>query len=132
MARLVPRLALALVGSGALFFLQMHAAKQCTDGKKKDIGMIISLITLMFWWTALACAISFAIAKKKREADLAANVVFEASKCTALSALLGLVFEATFCAFPVAEVLSVFLAASFTLTMMATPVALVWRAWRGE
>ena len=132
MARRLPRIALALAGSGVLFVMQVNAAELCMEWLQKEISLTLCLITLLWWWWALGCAVLFAVDTNTHEAESDASAVFRASESATVSALQGLAFELAFCEHYVVKVLSKFLAMCFLFTVLATAVALVWRAWRGE
>ena len=131
MALVLPVIAVGLAGYGTISLLQMCALEDCTDGRKNDITLIIVGIALFGKWAALAREIIFAIATKKREAHSVANALFGASQFTLLSGLLVRLSEVAFCDLRVVEVLNASLVACFTLTAMAAPLALLWRAWHG-
>ena len=129
MSLLLPAISFALGGFGMIALLQMCALEECANGRKNDMMLIIAAITLFGKWVALAREIIFAIATKKRGEHSVANALFSASQFTLLSGLLVRFVERAFCSHRVLEVLSVFLGGCFTLTAMAAPLAILWRAW---
>lgn len=132
MTSLLSRITLALAGSGVLFLSLLHATDQCPEGWRKDSGVVIVRFAACWWWVALATAIVFAIDTEKHEEWSVANVAIGASEATAVVSLVGVAFEIVFCDLQTSRVVMELLEICFLLTLIVTPMALVWRAWCGE
>ena len=132
MARLVPRLALALVGSGALTRLHVDLAVNRAQGPWKEMSSKRALVSISGWWVALASALVFALAPQRRVRERAFVVSMSAGAFTVTSALLGTILELAASHFYATETFRNFVNTSFMFLKLATPLALLWRAWRGE
>lgn len=130
MARLLPHVTLAIIGSGALFVTQVGLNEHCAEAQLKALRVSGTWMTLLCWWAALACAINFSLKTGAREQETAARALFKASLLTAASASVGFAFELVTCDLELTKTLGEFVVLGFMFTAMATPFALMWRVIR--
>lgn len=130
MARLLPRVTLAIIGSGALFVMQVGLNEHCAEAQLKGLRVSGTWMTLLCWWVALAFTINFSLKAGARDQETAADAVFKASLATAGSALVGFAFELVTCDLELTKTLGEFVVLGFMFTAMATPFALMWRVVR--
>lgn len=123
---------LALAGSSVLALLHVRATEDCTTGPWGMVNTTGAMLSIWGWWIALVSGLVLALVPQTRERDLVATTSIGACAFVMCCALLGMTVEFAVCALYESKEFVDFTIVSFRFLVVATPMALVWRAWRGE